>query len=78
MAKQFISDRNAAPSRSRRPEGDASAAGTGEEPPERFEGLPELDDQMIEDVREYAAENPRRVAEVIQSWVYKPERNAGR
>jgi len=42
---------------------------------ERFEGLPELTDQMIEDVREYAAENPARVAEVVQSWLYEPERS---
>lgn len=42
---------------------------------ERFEGLPEMTDQMIEDVREYAAENPGRVAEVVQSWMYEPERN---
>jgi flagellar M-ring protein FliF len=46
--------------------------------PERFDGLPEMNDQMIEDVREYTAENPRRVAEVIQSWVYEPDRGAGR
>ncbi|MEZ4388764.1 MAG: flagellar basal-body MS-ring/collar protein FliF [Candidatus Krumholzibacteriia bacterium] len=42
---------------------------------ERFEGLPEMTDQMIEDVREYAAENPARVAEVVQSWLYEPERS---
>ena len=42
---------------------------------ERFEGMPALTDQMIEDVREYAAENPERVAEVVQSWLYEPERN---
>jgi flagellar biosynthesis/type III secretory pathway M-ring protein FliF/YscJ len=33
---------------------------------------------MIEDVREYAAENPERVAEVVQSWLYEPERAGGR
>jgi len=54
------------------------AAGGDEEAPERFEGLPALNDQMIDDVREYAAENPERVAEVIQSWVYEPESSGGR
>lgn len=48
---------------------------TSAEAGERFEGLPEMTDQMIEDVREYAAENPARVAEVVQSWLYEPERN---
>ena len=51
------------------------AADGDEEPVERFEGLPEMTDQMIEDVREYAAENPQRVAEVVQSWLYEPERS---
>jgi flagellar M-ring protein FliF len=46
--------------------------------PDRFEGLPDMTDQMIEDVREYASENPQRVAEVIQSWIHEPERSAGR
>jgi flagellar M-ring protein FliF len=45
---------------------------------ERFNGMPELTDQMIEDVREYASENPERVAEVVQSWLYEPERSGGR
>ncbi len=36
---------------------------------ERFEGMPELDDTMINDIRDYADENPNRVAEVVQSWV---------
>jgi len=48
------------------------------EEPERFEGMPDVNDQMIEDVREYAAENPQRVAEVVQSWLHEPERNASR
>jgi flagellar M-ring protein FliF len=47
-------------------------------PQERFEGLPDMTDQMIDDVREYASENPQRVAEVIQSWIHEPERSAGR
>ncbi len=61
--------------------GGAALAGGGTadvEIPERFEGLPDMNDQMIDDVREYAAENPQRVAEVIQSWVYEPERSTGR
>ena len=37
-----------------------------------------MTDQMIDDVREYASENPQRVAEVIQSWIHEPERSAGR
>ena len=56
----------------------AGTAGGDEEAPERFEGLPPLNDQMIDDVREYAAENPERVAEVIQSWVYEPDNSGGR
>jgi flagellar M-ring protein FliF len=60
-----------------------SAAGAGTDhrgesaEKERFEGLPDMTDQMIEDVQEYAAENPERVAEVIQSWIYKDDRNRG-
>ncbi len=45
---------------------------------ERFEGFPEMTDQMIDDVREYASENPDRVAEVIQSWLHEPERSGSR
>lgn len=45
---------------------------------ERFDGLPPMTDQMLEDIREYAAENPERVAEVVQSWVLEPERSGGR
>jgi flagellar biosynthesis/type III secretory pathway M-ring protein FliF/YscJ len=67
----------AEPSTSRPPRRGAAGGADGEAP-ERFEGLPAMDDQMIEDVREYAAENPHRVAEVIQSWVYEPERHTGR
>ena len=52
--------------------------GDGTTIPERFEGLPDMTDQMIDDVREYASENPQRVAEVIQSWIHEPERSAGR
>lgn len=51
------------------------SGGTADGEQERFEGLPPMTDQMIEDVREYAAENPERVAEVVQSWIHEPERN---
>jgi flagellar M-ring protein FliF len=52
--------------------------GGGGAPADRFEGLPVMTDQMVEDVREYAAENPQRVADVVQSWIHEPERSAGR
>ena len=52
--------------------------GSDEQSPERFEGMPPMNDQMIDDVREYAGENPERVAEVVQSWVYEPENSGGR
>jgi flagellar M-ring protein FliF len=37
----------------------------------RFAGLPELEDGMIEDVQDYAAENPERIADFVQSWIYE-------
>ena len=37
--------------------------------PEHFEGIPDLNDQVMGDIRDYAADNPERVAEVIQSWI---------
>ena len=39
------------------------------EAPESFDGIPDLSDQVLEDIQEYAAENPERVAEVLQSWI---------
>lgn len=36
---------------------------------EHFDGIPELNDQVMGDIRDYAADNPERVAEVIQSWI---------
>ncbi|MBK8166129.1 MAG: flagellar M-ring protein FliF [bacterium] len=36
---------------------------------EHFDGIPELNDQVMGDIRDYAADNPDRVAEVIQSWI---------
>jgi len=38
---------------------------------ESFDGIPELNDQVIDDIQEYASENPERVAEVIQSWIHE-------
>jgi flagellar M-ring protein FliF len=53
--------------------GRASASGrpatTPEAETEHFDGIPELNDQVMGDIRDYAADNPDRVAEVIQSWV---------
>lgn len=37
--------------------------------PEHFDGIPEMNDKVVEDIQEYASENPERVAEVIQSWI---------
>jgi flagellar M-ring protein FliF len=37
--------------------------------PEHFEGIPDLNEQVVGDIRDYAADNPERVAEVIQSWI---------
>ena len=51
-----------------------SGVAPGEEG-ERFDGMPVLTDQMAEDVRDYAAEHPERVAEVVQSWLHEPERS---
>lgn len=36
---------------------------------EHFDGIPDMDDQVIGDIKEYASDNPDRVAEVIQSWI---------
>ncbi len=36
---------------------------------ESFDGIPEIDDQIMDDIQDYASENPERVAEVIQSWI---------
>lgn len=40
-----------------------------EDEPEHFDGIPEMDDQVIGDIKEFASDNPERVAEVIQSWI---------
>ncbi len=36
---------------------------------ESFDGIPDIDDQVMDDIQDYASENPERVAEVIQSWI---------
>jgi flagellar M-ring protein FliF len=41
-----------------------------EEDDEHFEGIPEMNDQVITEIQDYASENPERVAEVILSWVH--------
>ena len=40
---------------------------------EHFDGIPEMNDQVVGDIRDYATENPDRVAEVIQSWIREIE-----
>ncbi len=38
---------------------------------EHFEGIPDMDDQVIDDIKDYASENPDRVADVVQSWIHE-------
>jgi flagellar M-ring protein FliF len=38
---------------------------------EHFEGIPDMDDQVINDIKDYASENPDRVADVVQSWIHE-------
>ncbi len=45
-------------------------AGGGRADPQHFDGIPEMNDQVISDIQDFAAENPERVAEVIQSWIH--------
>jgi hypothetical protein len=33
-----------------------------------------MDDQMIGDIRDYASDNPDRVADVVQSWIHEMEK----
>jgi len=42
---------------------------------ESFDGIPDMDDQMIGDIRDYASDNPERVADVVQSWIHEMEQN---
>jgi hypothetical protein len=30
-----------------------------------------MDDQVINDIQDYASENPDRVADVVQSWIHE-------
>ena len=41
---------------------------------EGFDGIPDMDDQMIGDIRDYASDNPERVADVVQSWIHEMEK----
>ena len=43
---------------------------TLEEDDEHFEGIPDMDDQVINEIQDYASDNPERVAEVILSWIH--------
>jgi flagellar M-ring protein FliF len=36
---------------------------------EQFAGIPEMNQQVVQDIQDYAADNPERVAEVIQAWI---------
>jgi flagellar M-ring protein FliF len=38
---------------------------------EHFEGIPDMDDQVLSDIKDYASENPDRVADVVQSWIHE-------
>lgn len=40
---------------------------------EHFDGIPNMDDQVIGDIRDYASDNPERVADVVQSWIHEME-----
>ncbi|MFT5316548.1 MAG: flagellar M-ring protein FliF, partial [Candidatus Krumholzibacteriia bacterium] len=40
---------------------------------DHFEGIPDMDDQVIADIQDFASENPEKVAEVIQSWIREVE-----
>ncbi|MEN8005388.1 MAG: flagellar basal-body MS-ring/collar protein FliF [Candidatus Krumholzibacteriota bacterium] len=47
----------------------AQAAAKRETDP--FEGIPDMDDQVINDIKDFAADNPERVADVVQSWIHE-------
>ncbi|MBE0567548.1 MAG: hypothetical protein IH621_16455, partial [Krumholzibacteria bacterium] len=50
----------------------AGAAAAAEAEPEldHFDGIPEMTHQVVAEIQDYAAENPERVAEVIQAWIH--------
>jgi len=37
---------------------------------EHFDGIPEMNEKVVSDIQDFAAENPERVADVIQSWIH--------
>jgi len=49
--------------------GPAAAAAPDEPELEHFDGIPEATHPVVEEIQDYAAENPERVAEVIQAWI---------
>ena len=38
---------------------------------EHFDGIPDMDDQVINDIKDFASDNPDRVADVVQSWIHE-------
>ncbi len=44
---------------------------------EHFEGIPDMDDQVINDIQDYASDNPDRVADVVQSWIHEMNLGTG-
>ena len=38
---------------------------------EHFDGIPDMDDQVINDIKDFASDNPERVADVVQSWIHE-------
>ena len=50
--------------------GDSTASSSPLDDMESFDGIPDLNNQVVQDIQDYASENPERVADVIQSWVH--------
>lgn len=44
---------------------------------EQFEGIPDMDDQVLNDIQDYASDNPERVADVVQSWIHEMNLGSG-
>jgi flagellar M-ring protein FliF len=44
---------------------------------EHFEGIPDMDDQVLNDIQDYASDNPERVADVVQSWIHEMNLGSG-
>jgi flagellar M-ring protein FliF len=51
------------------PAGRTAATAAAQEE-EHFNGIPDMNEQIVGDIKDYASENPERVAEVIQSWIH--------